>query len=42
MEEVTKQLSGKGFYRRLNTRASAPDAVANDVHYHNKCWASVK
>ena len=36
MENVAKQLSDKGFYRRLNTISSAPDAIANDVQYHNK------
>ena len=32
----------KGFFRRLNHIFSVGDGVANDVVYHNNCWARVR
>ena len=42
MLEVSEKLNDKGFFRRLNTISSSSDAVANDVVYHNACWADAK
>ena len=42
MFSVAKQLNDKSFSRRLNTIAAAEDATANDVLYHNLCWAKEK
>ena len=39
---VSEKLSDKGFFRRLNSISSAADALANDVMYHNLCWADAK
>ena len=42
MLSVYGKLSDKSFHRRLNTIPSPEDAIANDVLYHNLCWASAK
>ena len=42
MLEVWQKLSGKGRYWRLNSTVCSGDAIANDVSYHNLCWATVK
>ena len=42
MLSVSKKLSDKGFFRRLNSISSAADAIASDVMYHNLCWADAK
>ena len=39
---MSEKLSDKGFFRRLNSISSAADALANDVMYHNLCWADAK
>ena len=41
MLQVSKMLTDKSFFRRLNT-ITAEDAVANDVLYHNQCWVIAK
>ena len=42
MHKVAEQLSDKSFFRRLNSISAANDATANDVQYHNLCWAKAK
>ena len=42
MLEASKKLQDKGFFRRLNHITSAGDGIANDVVYHNNCWARVR
>ena len=42
MLAVASQLVDKSFFRRLNTISIANDAIANDVLYHNLCWAKEK
>ena len=42
MLEVSEKLEDKGFFRRLNHITSAGDGIANDVVYHNNCWARVR
>ena len=42
MLKVSEKLPDKSLFRRLNSIASAKDAVVNDVLYHNLCWASIK
>ena len=42
MLEVLQKLPDKGMYRRLNSTVCPGDAIANDVLYHNLCWATVK
>ena len=42
MLEASKKLEDKGFFRRLNHITSAGDGIANDVVYHNNCWARVR
>ena len=42
MLEVSEKLSEKSFFRRLNSISAANDAFANDVMYHNICWADAK
>ena len=42
MFSVVKQLNNKNFFCQLNTIAAAEDATANDVLYHNLCWAKEK
>ena len=42
MLTVSEKLMDKSFFRRLNNITSASDAVANDVMYHNLCWADAK
>ena len=42
MLEVSEKLSEKSFFRRLNSISTASDANANDVMYHNICWADAK
>ena len=42
MLNVSEKLPDKSLYRRLNSIASAKDAVANKVLYHNLCWAAIK
>ena len=42
MLAVASQLVDKSFFRRLNTISIANDAIANDVIYHNLCWAKEK
>ena len=42
MLNVSEKLPDKSLFRRLNSIASAKDAVANDVLYHNLCWALIK
>ena len=32
----------KGFFKRLNHILSVGDGVANDIVYHNNCWARVR
>ena len=32
----------KGFFKRLNHIFSVGDGVANDIVYHNNCWARVR
>ena len=42
MFDVSSKLSDKTFFHRLNSISIAVDAVANDVIYHNLCWAKAK
>ena len=42
MLQVSKILTDKSFFRRLNTITSAEHTVANDVLYHNQCWVIAK
>ena len=42
MLEASKKLEDKGFFRRLNHITSAGDGIANDVVYHNNCWARMR
>lgn len=42
MLEVSERLPDKQFFRRLNSINTANDAIANDVMYHNICWADAK
>ena len=42
MLDVSSKLPDKTFFRRLNSISKAEDAVANDVIYHNLCWAKAK
>ena len=42
MLKVSEKLPDKSLFRRLNSIASAKDAVVNDVLYRNLCWASIK
>ena len=42
MLNVSEKLPDKSLFRRLNSIASAKGAVANDVLYHNLCWALIK
>ena len=42
MLSVAKSLIDKSFFLRLNTIQTPDDAVANDVVYHNLCWADAK
>ena len=42
MLNVSEKLPDKSLFRRLNSIASTKDAVANDVLYHNLCWALIK
>ena len=37
-----EKLDDKYFFIRLNTISKADDAIANDVIYHNLCWAKAK
>ena len=39
---ASKKLGDKGFFRRLNHITSVGDGTANDVVYHNNCWARVR
>ena len=38
MLQVSKMLTEKSFFRRLNIIASAQDAMANDILYYNQRW----
>ena len=40
--KASKKFEDKGFFRRLNRITSAGDGIANDVVYHNNCWARVR
>ena len=40
MLKVSEKLPDKSLFRRLNSIASAKDAVAPDFLYHYLCWAS--
>ena len=42
IHKVAEQLSDKSFFRRLNSISAANDVTANDVQYHNLCWAKAK
>ena len=42
MLKVSQKFPDKSLFRRLNSIASAKDAVSNDVLYHNLCWVSIK
>ena len=42
MLQVSKMLSQKSFFKRLNVIASAEDAVTNDVLYCKQCWVNAK
>ena len=42
MLQVSQKLPDKGMYRRLNSPVCPGDAIANDLLYHNLCWATVK
>ena len=42
MLKVSEKLPDKRLFRRLNSFGFAKDAVANDVLYHNLCWALIK
>ena len=42
MLSIAQKLSDKTFFIRLNTIIHADDAIANDVLYHNLCWAKTK
>ena len=42
MHSVAEQLADKSFFRRLNSIPAAKDATANDVQYHNLCWAKAR
>ena len=42
MLSVASKLYDKSFFRRLNTISTASDVIANDVLYHNLCWANAK
>ena len=39
---MSKKSSEKGFFPRFIIISSAADAIANDVMYHNLCWADAK
>ena len=39
---MSKKSSEKGFFPRFIIVSSAADAIANDVMYHNLCWADAK
>ena len=42
MLSVSEKSSDKGFSRGFNIISSAAYAIANDVMYHNLCWADAK
>ena len=42
MLEASKKLEDKGFFRKLKHITSVGDDTANDVVYHNNCWARVR
>ena len=42
MLKVFEKRTDKSSFRRLDSIASAKYAVANDVLYHDLCWASIK
>ena len=42
MLEVSKKLEDKVFFIRSNHITTAGDSIANDVIYHNNCWARVR
>ena len=42
MLEVSRELSDKTLFLRLNAIAAADDGVANDVKYHRYCWIDIQ
>ena len=42
MVKVSEELPDKRLFRRMDSIASAKDAAANDVLYHNWCWTLIK
>ena len=42
MLDVSSKLPGKTFFRRLKSISIAENFVANNVIYHNLCWAKAK
>ena len=42
MLAVAEKLDDKSFFNQLNTISKADDTIANDVIYHNLCWAKAK
>ena len=39
---VAEKLDDKSIFIHLNTISKADDAIANDLIYHNLCWAKTK
>ena len=39
---AAEKLDDKSIFIRLNTISKADDAIANDLIYHNLCWAKTK
>ena len=42
MLEASKKLEDQEFFTRLNHITSPGDSIANDVVYHNNCWARLR
>ena len=42
MLQISKMLTDKSFFRRLENITSAENAVGNDVLYHSQCWVIAK
>ena len=40
--DISSKLPDKTFFRRMNSMSKVEDALANDVIYHNLCWAKAK
>ena len=42
MLKVSEKLVDNSFFRRMNSKTNAEDAVANEVVYHDVCWVQAK